>query len=221
MQKAKNIIKQYKLDIPAETETAYNIALKRLPNIIVSHKALYKNVEFADAIFWDESTMYLMHNKGEFNGIGARDLINQILTAAECLQRNLGTSGYKGLPQYYRAICQINKMQEMPQANRDTFIKLFSTRKICFITGFIKGFKVDSSSTYAKYLTIEANKRMSAKGFEFIPLDTGKPKVTSTETVVLPFPPMNNRTKSLRGEKNIKNRISAGQHGKERLKSNW
>jgi len=162
--------KNKNLDKPAANEAAYNEELKKEKDIIVSHTALYQNVEIADAIFWDASTLYLMHNKGTFNGIGARDLLNQILTAAECLQNNRTISSTTFLSQYYQTICQTLNISKHPAATKSEFIRLFREKKICFVAGFLDGFKRNSQSVYAKYLTIEANKKLSDKGFDYIPL---------------------------------------------------
>lgn len=162
--------KSYQLDKPAKNENAYNKSLNSEKNIIVSHTALYQNVEIADAIFWDTTTLYLMHNKGKFDGIGARDLVNQMLTAAECLQNNRMISGSTFMSEYYKAICKRHKKQEMSQASEDEFISIFNNKKICFIAGYLEGYKKNSQSTYAKYLTIEANKKLSDRGYDFIPM---------------------------------------------------
>lgn len=164
------IKKNHYLDKPAKNETAYNKALKKEKGIIVSHTALYQNVEIADAIFWDSATLYLMHNKGDFDGIGARDLLNQILTAAECLQKNRAVIGSAFYLQYYRAICKKLKKSKLPQVSEEDFIRLFIEKKICFVAGFLNGFMRNSKSNYAQYLTIEANKKLLDKGFDYIPL---------------------------------------------------
>ena len=164
LKKSKNLNK------PAANEAAYNEELKKEKDIIVSHNATYQNAEIADAIFWDASTIYLMHNKGTFNGIGARDLLNQILTAAECLQNNRTITGTDFLSQYYKKICRTLNISKHTAATEREFIRLFSEKKICFIAGFLDGFKRNSQSVYAKYLTIEANKKLLDKGFDYIPL---------------------------------------------------
>lgn len=160
----------FNLDKPAANETKYNKDLGNDKRIIVTHTALYNNVEIADAIYWDDSTLYLMHNKNDFNGIGARDLLNQMLTAAECLQSNRMISGSEFLSKYYRSICGMKKIKKLPQVSEAEFINLFSGKRICFIAGFLNGYKKNSKSTYAKYLTIEAYKKLSNMGYDFIPL---------------------------------------------------
>ena len=167
---ASSIKKSHNLIKTAINEDAYNKALETEKTIIVSHTALHQNVEIADAIFWDDSTLYLMHNKGKFDGLGARDLINQMLTAAEYLQKNrlMGSSNF--LADYYLQICRKKKLKQLPQASEQEFVQMFAQKRICFIAGFLDGFKKNSKSVYAKYLTIEANKKLSDKGYEYIPL---------------------------------------------------
>ena len=55
--------------------------------IIVSHTVLMDNIELADAIFCDQDNVYLLHNKRKFDGMGTRDLTNQILGASEYFQQ--------------------------------------------------------------------------------------------------------------------------------------
>lgn len=170
LKSALSVKKSYNLIKAAANETAYNTALESEKNIIVSHTALLQNVEIADAIFWDDTTLYLMHNKGKFNGLGARDLLNQMLTAAECLQKNRLINGSDALSKYYTQICKKRKTKKLPQASEQEFIQLFADKRICFVAGFLDGFKKISKSVYAKYLTIEANKKLLDKGCEYIPL---------------------------------------------------
>jgi hypothetical protein len=164
------VIQKFNLRKTGVNEAAYNAALKAEKNIIVSHKALHHNVEIADAIFWDDTTLYLMHNKGTFNGIGSRDLLNQILTAAEYLQKNRLLNGTNFLEDYYEQICKINNTKSLKSATKSEFVQLFTNKKICFIAGFLKGYKINSRSTYAKYLMIEADKKLSDKGYDYIPM---------------------------------------------------
>lgn len=162
--------KKYKLNKKADNEDKYNKALEVEKNIIVSHTALNENVEIADAIFWDDTTLYLMHNKGTFNGIGARDLLNQILTAAEYLQKNRLTNGLDFLKKYYAKICKLHNTKKLSQASEEEFIQLFNSKNICFIAGFLNEYKHNSKSVYAKYLTLEANKKLLGKGYSYIPM---------------------------------------------------
>jgi hypothetical protein len=170
LEKASSVKKNYNLVKAAINETAYNKALETEKTIIVSHGVQFQYVEIADAIFWDDTTLYLMHNKGKFKGECARDLFNQMLTAAALLQKNHLVGGSDFFASYYSKICEKKKLNELPQASEQEFIQIFTEKRICFIAGFLNGFKKKTKSTYAKYLTIEADKKLSNKGYDYIPL---------------------------------------------------
>lgn len=124
-------------------------------------------VELADAIFWDDSTIYLMHNKMKFDGSGSRDLTNQILTASEYLQKKMSsTERHSFLLSYYQAINQkyTIKKKSIFFSEAD-FVQAFETKKIYFIAGYLKDLKKSSRSTYSKYLSIELNKKLSLKSY--------------------------------------------------------
>src|SRR5690554_7713429 len=83
-EKATEVINNYKLQINyTMSENQYNKYLGNFKNIIVTHTVSIDNIEISDAIFYDDKTLYLMHNKKRFDGEGVRDLTNQILTAAD------------------------------------------------------------------------------------------------------------------------------------------
>lgn len=168
------IYNQFSLLHKAANETAYNKILESKKNIIVTHTVLMNNVEIADAIFSDSSTVYLMHNKGEFNGEGARDVINQILTSAEYVQKVLqGISRDEWLKKYYSEIVATRpKIAQMVSA--EEFTSVMTNKNICYLAGYLSGFRKKTTSTYAKYLTIEAGKRLSAKGYGFISMNVTK-----------------------------------------------
>lgn len=160
---------QFNLIRKAENEDKYNKLFKNNDKAIMTHTALCNNIEIADIIFYDDNTLYLMHNKGKFDGSGTRDLTNQILTASEYLQKMLMTNKKTFLKEYYQKICEKNEVEIHPVADEDTFIGLFD-KKICFIAGYLEGYKKVTSSTYAKYLTIDLDRKIGSRGQDFIPL---------------------------------------------------
>lgn len=166
---AEDIKKKYGLKVTAINEDIYNNKFKNNSRIIYAHTTLRDNVEIADMIFWDENMVYIMHNKSEFSGIGARDLTNQILTASEYLQKKLSADRGTFLREYYRKLCKKNGVANHPAATEEEFINVFN-KKICFIAGFLKGYKKVTQSTYAKYLTFELNKKLISRGQIFIPM---------------------------------------------------
>jgi hypothetical protein len=174
LKKSDGISSQFSLLHKAITETSYNKILETKKNIIVSHTVLMDNVEISDAIFWDGSTVYLMHNKGKFNGEGTRDVINQILTSAEYIQKVLqGIHRDEWLKKYFNEI-----VAKRPTIARNVSIEEFTSvmtsRNICYIAGFLFGFQKKTTATYAKYLTIEAERRLSAKGYGFVSMKVAK-----------------------------------------------
>lgn len=166
----------YGLCKDVSSEEAYNSALMKDGKIIVSHTALIENVEIADAIFFEDNTIYLMHNKDKFSGIGVRDVTNQVLTSAAFLQNKLSFANKSDfLHNYYSKILSIynRKGLKLPE-DEATFESHFQNQiKICYIIGYIKDYKEDSKSNYAKYLTVETVKKLEQRGFKCITLGVG------------------------------------------------
>lgn len=165
------LITKYKLQKPVDTEEKYNELLISDPNILVAHKVEMSYVEIADAIFWTDTTLYLMHNKGKFNGNGARDLTNQILTAAEYVEKiRSAIKRDEQIGKYYDSILSYRPTQDISYFPRDEFISSFINKKIVYIQGYLDNYRQTSRSQYAKYLTVELNRRLKRKSFESIPI---------------------------------------------------
>lgn len=162
--------KQFKLNLTKEiSEDEYNLSMLDNPDVILSHTVLINNIEISDAIFWDKNTLYLMHNKGIFNGNGVRDLTNQILTAADYLDKYTHTVEREMfLGEYYDSILlKYPKAAAIKNVTREEFIKLFN-KKICFVAGYIKGLKGNTKSRYSQYLSVELNRKLSFKNYELM-----------------------------------------------------
>lgn len=167
------IDEKFDLRHPAANEDTYNLGLRNRTDIIVAHTVSKNNVEVADAIFWDDQTIYLMHNKEKFDGGGARDLNNQILTAAEYLHQMLAYGGNEEfLGEYYDAIeAKYQKDNLTVPFDRAEFVQQFrSAKNVTYIAGYMKNYRRDSRATYAKYLTLETKKKLTAKGFSYVVL---------------------------------------------------
>lgn len=167
------IIDQFQLQIQAATEEQYNKSLAQQIRVILSHKVLLMKIELCDAIFFDENYLYLLHNKIEFSGGGARDLTNQILTSAEYIQKiRLTSEGRTTFSDYYDSIAaRLRKKYGRDLSSiidRESFVEKFMTANICYIAGYLRNYRRNSQSTYAKYLTIETAKKIKAKGYEFL-----------------------------------------------------
>lgn len=168
-QVATSISKKWSLVHSEDSEDRYNEWLAQRTDLIVSHKALHGNVELADAIFWDDDVVYFMHNKYQFDGVGTRDLTNQILVAAEYFQKNKASINAKNfLEAYYEKITNVGKTFDRNIGfDKETFVnKILSAKKYVYIAGYLKGFKKNTNTTYAKYLCLDLKKKLNMQGFE-------------------------------------------------------
>jgi hypothetical protein len=165
----------YGLRFTAANEEEYNSNLHQNSNIIVAHTVLVDNLELADSIFWDDHSIYLMHNKTRFSGTGARDVTNQVLTAAEYLQQRLARHDRLDfLRSYYDKIRdKYHSLGLTLNINKETFVAVLNSgRTFHYITGYIQNYSSNSDATYAKYLTVETAKRLSAKGYKYSVMST-------------------------------------------------
>lgn len=153
------------LDCRAANEDSFNTQLRKNKRVLVAHTALVNNIEIADVIFWDEDSIYLMHNKDKFSGQGARDVVNQVLTSSEYLHQALSSSDAQGfLERYYDTIKSKYKGKAVP-VNKEQFIsQMRSGKKFTYVIGYMNGLSRKSRSTYAKYLTVDAVRKLEAKG---------------------------------------------------------
>lgn len=93
----------------------------------MAHTALVNNIEIADVIFWDEDSIYLMHNKDKFSGQGARDVVNQVLTSSEYLHQALSSSDAQGfLERYYDTIKSRYEGKDVP-FKKEQFIEMVAS----------------------------------------------------------------------------------------------
>ncbi|MBR4636467.1 MAG: TIGR04141 family sporadically distributed protein [Clostridia bacterium] len=175
---AESIISKWGLTHAASTEEDYNKWLSDKEGIQVAHTVLMRNIEIADAILFDESddrTVYLLHNKALFNGEGARDLTNQILSSSEYL--NMHRVSYDStdfFADYYNKIVEkAKKENRQVTIGIDGFIARLKSSKICYVAGYLTQFKRSSDSTYAKYLSIELWRKLKAKGIDFVMVGLG------------------------------------------------
>ena len=164
------IINRWELSHSSKNEDDYNewLAKRSDIDIIVSHKALMGNVEIADAIFWGKETVYFLHNKASFSGVGARDLTNQILVAAEYFQiHRMAFDAQDFYRRYFREIEEKSKTykRQLPVSEEEFVSILSGAKNYCFLAGYLTDYKKDSRSTYAKYLSIELKKKLNARGF--------------------------------------------------------
>lgn len=165
---ANSLIEEFTLSSNSGTEEAYNQSLYRNAYVMVAHTVLVDNVEIADAIFWNEDTLFLMHNKGKFNGIGARDVVNQVLTSAEYFQRNRALHSRESFFEMYfeKIRSKYSSKKLTPPFTKEQFVeKMCNLPNVHYVIGYVDGFKDNSRTTYAKYLTIDVTKKLAAKGY--------------------------------------------------------
>ena len=173
----KHLKEDYKLkNVYANNENGYNNAMRKQPNMIEAHTVLEKYIELADLIFWSESdeTIYLMHNKGYFDGLGARDLANQMETAANYLYSQMATKNRrKFLKGYYQKIKAKyeEEYKETLQISENDFVESFLNKKICYIAGFIQNYKLSSRSNYGKFLTNQLKEKMKRLEYDLLVMD--------------------------------------------------
>lgn len=142
-------------------EDAYNRTFKNSNTIIYAHTTLINNVELADLIFFDEDNLYLMHNKGKFDGSGVRDVSNQIATAAELLSTRMKIRGDNFLSSYYDKLMKEDSTLKNC-LKKTEFTSLFK-KNIVFIAGFMSSVKENTRSTYAKYILTDLDKSLSTQ----------------------------------------------------------
>lgn len=161
-----------------KSEDEYNISFKFSPDIIVAHKVLCNNIELADLIYMDENNnVYLIHNKGHYNGSGARDVMNQVLTSAEFINKYIMQSNRQQiLEEYYAKIShKYPNNLKLKALGKEKFVKLFSDAvQVYYVVGFIDGLKEDIKSNYAKYMTLDTSSRLKEKGYELLLYDINK-----------------------------------------------
>jgi len=154
-----------------KNEDDYNLSLNNRDNIVCTHRVIMDNIELADAIFWDNDHVYFMHNKMDFDGKNVRDLNNQILASAKYLNKVLISINRDNiLTSYYNKI--VNKYSNNKTINNltvDGFKEIIiSSRKKCFIAGYINAEFEVTTSYYAKFLTVDINRKLAPDGFHFI-----------------------------------------------------
>ena len=149
------------------TEDAYNKTFKESADIILAHTVLSNNIELADLIYYDKENLYLIHNKLKFQGNGARDVLNQILTSAEFINHYM-MEKKSLLEKYYEDILKKYPNNKIKDISRDEFIDLFSKTNVYYVAGFMHNLSDSTDSNYAKYITIDANKKLNEKGYQLL-----------------------------------------------------
>lgn len=159
---SEKVVEKFNLTKEANNEDMYNGMFIEDRKIITVHKHEIKFIELADLIFYDDDNIYLMCNKGEFNGEHVRDLENQINTSSKMIELVL-RNDKNLIKQYYNDLNE----KEKEKIQQDDFLKLFN-KQIVFIAGFSKDYKRQTRSPYAKYLLCELEKNLKNSGFNLL-----------------------------------------------------
>jgi hypothetical protein CLOST_2516 len=159
---SEKVVEKFNLTKEANNEDVYNGMFIEDRKIITVHKHEIKFIELADLIFYDDDNIYLMCNKGEFNGEHVRDLENQINTSSKMIELVL-RNDKNLIKQYYNDLNE----KEKEKIQQDDFLKLFN-KQIVFIAGFSKNYKRQTRSPYAKYLLCELEKNLKNSGFNLL-----------------------------------------------------
>lgn len=163
---AKTLIEEFGLlNNNAANEDSFNDKLRNNRRVLVAHTALVNNIEIADAIFWDEDRIYLMHNKNTFSGPGVRDIVNQVLTSSEYLHQVLSSLDAQSFLERYYDIIKSKYDGKIVPFNKEQFVsQMCSGKKFTYVIGYMNGPNRKSRSTYAKYLTVDAARKLEVKG---------------------------------------------------------
>ncbi|MBQ6841178.1 MAG: hypothetical protein IJO63_03595 [Bacilli bacterium] len=150
------------------SEDKYNKIFSESDDIIVAHTIFSNNIELADLIYYDEDNLYLIHNKNKFDGKGARDVMNQVLTSAEFIRHYLlGENKKEIFERYYNEIKRkYPNNKKIQNITVEEFIELFDKLEIYYVVGFMEDFSNKISSNYAKYMTLNTCKKLVEKGYK-------------------------------------------------------
>lgn len=155
---------------PTLTEDKYNKLFSESDEIIVAHTVLSNNIELADMIYFDDNNLYLIHNKSKFQGNGARDLLNQILTSAEFINHYLMERDKREIfEKYYDDIKnKYPKNKKINLITKNEFVDIFMKPNIFYVAGFMENLSENTESNYAKYITLDACKKLSEKNYNLL-----------------------------------------------------
>ena len=152
------------------TENDYNMTFENSDAIILAHTVLSNYIELADLIYYDEDNLYLVHNKLKFQGSGARDVLNQILTSAEFINHYM-MDKKDFIEKYYEDILKKYPNNKIKDLTKEEFIELFNKSNIYYVAGFMEKLSDNTDSNYVKYITIDASKKLIEKGYQLLLFD--------------------------------------------------
>lgn len=155
---------------PILNEDSYNKTFSESSDVIAAHTVLSNNIELADIIYFDDNNLYLIHNKSKFQGNGARDVLNQILTSAEFINRYLMEKDKRKIfEKYFDDIKQkYPNNKRLNSMSKEEFIDIFNKTNVFYVAGFMENLTENTRSNYAKYITLDAEKKLKEKGYNLL-----------------------------------------------------
>lgn len=165
-----NLVKIIINDNSSLTEDEYNKSFSKSSDLIVSHTVLSNNIELADLIYFDNDNLYLIHNKSKFQGNGARDVLNQILTSAEFISHYLMDRDKRDIfEKYYEDIKErYPENKKIKTIEKSEFVDLFMKPNIYYVAGFMQNLSDNTESNYAKFITLDVCKKLNEKGYNLL-----------------------------------------------------
>lgn len=150
------------------TESKYNCQFKGEDTVIYADCCLVDNVEIADLIIQEENKLYLFCLKKKFDGSGCRDLYGQIKSSYQLVQTKLKYDIENSLTNYHT---NLTKEERGNTIDLTEFKKSFEKKQVYYIAGFLDNLKINTSSNYAKILSLDINNELHDNEFEFIMMD--------------------------------------------------
>lgn len=152
-------------------ESKYNKEFRNCSEVIYADKQLSDNIEIADLIIPDTKNeiLYFFCLKENFDGPGCRDLYGQIQTSYVLLQSKVRYNIKGSLDEYFEKLESENISSELLEW--ENFRNYFVNYKICYVAGFLKGLKEDTTSNYAKFSSHKTFKKINDSEYEFILMD--------------------------------------------------
>ena len=173
----KTLIELIKNDDSELSEDKYNKLFSDSNDVILTHTVLSNNIELADLIYFNDDCLYLIHNKLKFQGNGARDVLNQILTSSEFIKHYLHSiNKVEVFEKYYDDISEkYPKNKAIKKISKKDFVDLFeNSSRVVYVAGFMHNLSDNTDSNYAKYITLETRKKLKANGYELKLFDINK-----------------------------------------------
>jgi len=143
--------------------------ISKSDRLIDSDMAYLGGIEIADAIFLNDNEIIFLHNKKSFNGAGTRDLMNQITSAAEMVNRVRRNENDVNdlLDKYIVSLKKDKSKRKTSLQNNDfnevnRFYELLknNSTKITYIAVYIENVKFSTKSNYIKYLLVNTRNKL-------------------------------------------------------------